>query len=38
MRHPEAWYAQLSARLGHPGFVTLAEIRRAESRKEVTTP
>lgn len=28
--HTEAWYAELARKLGHPGFLTLAEIRKAE--------
>jgi hypothetical protein len=31
MHHSEAWYHALSVRLGHRGFVTLAEIRKAET-------
>jgi hypothetical protein len=30
MHHSERWYSELAAKLGHPGFVTLAEVRRAE--------
>lgn len=33
MRHTEDWYIRLAKRLGHPSYLTLAEIRRAE-RKE----
>jgi hypothetical protein len=29
-KHTEAWYTELAKKLGHPGFVTLAEIRQAE--------
>jgi hypothetical protein len=29
-RHTTAWYAALAKRLGHPGYLTLAEILRAE--------
>ncbi len=32
MRHSERWYHDLAANLGHRGFVTLAEIRKAETR------
>lgn len=28
--HTEKWYHELSVRLGHRGYVTLAEITRAE--------
>ena len=31
MKHSAKWYHELADRLGHPGFVTLAEIRRAET-------
>jgi hypothetical protein len=31
-RHPESWYHDLAIRMGHRGFVTLAEIRQAESQ------
>lgn len=30
MRHSTEWYVQLARRLGHRGYLTLAEIRRAE--------
>jgi hypothetical protein len=30
MRHSEKWYHDLAVSLGHRGYVTLAEIRRAE--------
>lgn len=30
-RHSAAWYAELAARLGHRGYVTLAEICQAEA-------
>ena len=31
MRHSELWYYELAKKLGHPGYVTLAEIRKAEA-------
>jgi len=31
MRHSESWYIELAERLGHRGFVTLAEITKAEA-------
>jgi hypothetical protein len=31
MRHSEMWYIELARKLGHPGWLTLAEIRQAES-------
>ena len=30
MRHTSAWYIALAGKLGHPGYVTLAEITEAE--------
>lgn len=33
MKHPEPWYAALAARLDHPGYVTLAEVRQQEARE-----
>jgi hypothetical protein len=33
MKHTPEWYAALAARLGHPGYVDLAEIRQAEARE-----
>jgi hypothetical protein len=30
MTHSESWYHALSVKLGHRGFVTVAEIRKAE--------
>lgn len=33
MRHSNQWYAELAAHLGHPGYSTLAEIRRAEAEE-----
>lgn len=30
MRHSQEWYHDLAVRLGHRGFVTLAEIGEAE--------
>jgi hypothetical protein len=30
MRHPSAWYVALADKLGHPSYVTLAEITEAE--------
>lgn len=35
MRHSKEWYYKLAERLGHRGFVTLAEIRKAEAEEEV---
>lgn len=32
MRHSEKWYHDLAIRLGHRGYVTLAEIRQAEAQ------
>jgi len=34
MRHTEAWYWHLAEKLGHRGYVTLAEIRKAESEEK----
>lgn len=33
MRHSEEWHSQLAKRLGHPGYLTLAEIRAEEARE-----
>lgn len=33
MRHDSAWYSKLATRLGHGGYVTLAEIRQEEARE-----
>lgn len=33
MSHPAPWYMALAATLGHPGYVTLAEIRQQEARE-----
>jgi len=33
MRHSEAWYHALAEKSGHEGFVTLAEITRAEQEE-----
>lgn len=30
--HTEKWYSALALALGHPGYLTLAEIRQAEAR------
>ena len=38
MRHTSAWYAQLAARLDHPGFATLAEICQAETVESFRCP
>lgn len=35
--HEPAWYCEQAARLGHPGYITLAEVRDAE-RREVPEP
>ncbi len=34
MRHSEKWYHDLAVKLGHPGYVTLTEIRRAEQENQ----
>ena len=31
LRHSEKWYHDLSVKLGHRGYVTLAEIKQAEA-------
>lgn len=34
MRHSERWYMALAVKLGHPGFVTLAEVIEAEKEEK----
>lgn len=34
MRHSEKWHHDLAEKLGHPGFLTLAEIKKAEREEE----
>jgi hypothetical protein len=33
VRHSDEWYYQQAKRLGHPSYITLAQIRDAERRE-----